>query len=79
MTKAYFEPIHLKTYYKKEFGCKTGDLPITEDIADKVLSLPIYPTLNNKEIDYICNSIKEVFWWKMQNNNLKKCSEIKKY
>jgi dTDP-4-amino-4,6-dideoxygalactose transaminase len=61
MTKVYFEPIHLKTFYRKEFGCQTGDLPITEEIAGKVLSLPIYPTLNNKEIDYICDRIKEVF------------------
>jgi len=59
MTKVYFEPIHLKTFYKQEFGHKSGDLPITEEIADKVLSLPIYPTLGNKEIDYIYNSIKE--------------------
>ena len=61
MTKVYFEPIHLKTVYRKEFGCKKGDLPKTEEIAGKVLSLPIYPTLNNKEIDYICDRIKEVF------------------
>ena len=26
MTKVYFEPIHLKTVYRKEFGCKKGEL-----------------------------------------------------
>jgi len=61
MTKIYFEPVHLKTYYKKEFNYKKGDLPVTEDLAGKVLTLPLYPTLTKKEIDYIVNNIKKNF------------------
>ena len=61
MTKVYFEPIHLKTFYKKEFGYKRGDLPMTEEISEKVLTLPLYPTLAKKEIDYIIKNIKNFF------------------
>jgi len=60
MTKVYFEPLHLKKYFRKTFNCKLGDLPTTEEISKKVLTLPIYPSLKNKEINYIVDSIKNV-------------------
>ncbi len=59
MTKIYFEPIHLKTYYSKELHYKTADLPITEEIAQKVLTLPLYPSLTKKEMDHIISMIKK--------------------
>jgi len=61
MTKVYFEPIHLKTFYKKKLNYKEGDLPETEGISKKVLTLPLYPTLTNKEIDCIVNEIKNYY------------------
>ena len=59
MTKVYFEPIHLKTFYTKEFHYKKNDLPITEEIAQKVLTLPLYPSLTKKEMDYIISTIEK--------------------
>lgn len=58
MTKVYFEPIHLKTFYKTHFKCKPGDLPKTEQIANKILTLPLYPTLTDNEIESITDTIK---------------------
>lgn len=57
MTKVYFSPIHLTTFYKEQFHYKKGYLPITEEISEKVLTLPLYPALTIKEIDYISNTI----------------------
>ena len=59
MTKVYFEPIHLKTYYKKEFHCKKGDLPVTEKMSETLLTLPLYPTLTKKEMDYMITMIEK--------------------
>ena len=59
MTKVYFEPIHLKTFYIKEFNYKKNDLPVTEEMAEKVLTLPLYPSLTKKEIDYIISVIEK--------------------
>ncbi len=58
ITKIYFDPIHLKTLYKKQFNYKKGDLAKTENISQKVLTLPLYPTLSNKEMDYVIRKIK---------------------
>jgi perosamine synthetase len=57
MTKVYFEPIHLKTFYKKEFHTKKGDLPVTEAMSETLLTLPLYPTLRKKEMDYMITMI----------------------
>jgi len=57
-SKIYFEPVHLSLFYKKNFGYKKGLLPKTEEISKKVLSLPIYPTLSEKQIDHILKTLK---------------------
>jgi len=59
MTKIYFEPIHLKTFYTKEFNYKKNDLPVTEKMAEKVLTLPLYPSLTKKEMEYIISAIEK--------------------
>lgn len=53
MTRIYFHPVHLTGFYRREFGCRQGDLPVTEKIASEVLSLPMHPTLTGQEINYI--------------------------
>ena len=59
MTKVYFKPIHLTKFYREQFGYKGGELPVTEKISKEVLSLPLYPTMTEEEINYIVSSIKE--------------------
>jgi len=61
MTKIYFPPVHLTNFYRNKLGYKGGELPITEKIASQVLSLPMYPTLTEEEIDYIAESINNFF------------------
>ena len=60
-TKVYFHPIHLTAFYKNKFGYQKGDLPITEQISEQVLTLPIYPSLTKPEMDYIANNIKSFY------------------
>lgn len=52
----YPVPIHLQKCYSY-LGYKKGDFPIAERLADKILSLPIYPELKDKEIFYIIDQI----------------------
>lgn len=57
MTKVYFPPVHLTSFYMNElkYECK---LPVTEEISCQILSLPMYPTLTTKEIDYVIDQVK---------------------
>ena len=59
--KVYFDPVHLSLFYRREFGYKGGELPVTERISREVLTLPMYPGLTKAEMDYIVVKIKEFF------------------
>ncbi|HKO97213.1 MAG TPA: DegT/DnrJ/EryC1/StrS family aminotransferase [Pyrinomonadaceae bacterium] len=51
-------PVHLQRAYL-DLGYKPGDLPITERLCREMLSLPMYPELENEEISHIISSVKE--------------------
>jgi dTDP-4-amino-4,6-dideoxygalactose transaminase len=53
----YPVPPHLQVAYK-HLGYKIGDFPIAEGIANNCLSLPIYPGLGHKELEYITEKIR---------------------
>lgn len=61
VAKIYFDPIHLTNFYKKTFNYRRDDLPITEKISDQVLTLPMYPHLTKKEMDYLIKEIKNFY------------------
>jgi len=53
-TGRYYQPMHLKS---PELG-KTN-LPITEEIGSKIISLPIYEDMKKKDVDYIHDSLRK--------------------
>ncbi len=59
-TKVYFYPVHQTHFYKNELNCRSM-LPVTEEMAGQVLTLPMYPSLTIEEIDYIAEKTKEFF------------------
>jgi perosamine synthetase len=60
MAKVYFPPVHLSHFYKNVLKISPS-LPVTEDLASRVLTLPMYPNLTHGDMDYIVNSIKEFY------------------
>ena len=60
-SKVYFYPIHLTDFYKNKFGTKSGMLPVTEKIADQVLTLPLYPNMTIEEKNLLIESIDMFF------------------
>jgi len=57
--QVHYIPVHLQPYYKSNYGFEEGDFPIAESFYKKEVSLPIYPLLDNHDIDYIIEKIKE--------------------
>jgi len=49
-------PVHKQKAYLDSGG--DAQLPVTEKMCGEILSLPIYPSLKNKELEYIANTIK---------------------
>ena len=58
-TVVYYKfPIHLMKAFKY-LGHKIGDFPVSESLSNNILSLPMHPYLNEKEINLIINSIRK--------------------
>jgi len=50
-------PVHLQPYYKK-YGYQKNDLPVTEKVAQSIITLPLYPQMTKKDLDYIIYHLK---------------------
>ena len=58
--KNYFPPIHLEPFYKEMFGYKEGDFPVVEATSKSTIALPFYNNLEEKEVSYICDNLKQI-------------------
>jgi len=56
----YFTPIHLQPFYRKRFGYKPGDFPITEGVSSRTIALPFFNEITEEEMDYVVGHFKEV-------------------
>lgn len=50
-----YRPNHLLTYFKSGYP-----LPVTEDVYNKVISLPMHPELTDEQVQEICGIINDV-------------------
>ena len=58
-TSVHYKPLHRMTYYRERYGLKPEQFPNAERHWRGVVSLPIYPSLTNRELEYICGIIRE--------------------
>lgn len=55
-SQVHYYPVYLQPYYR-DLGFKAGLCPIAEDYYSRCLSIPIFPTLVDKDIDKIIELI----------------------
>jgi len=52
----YVPPLHLQPVYRNQ-GCDVGDFPITERVANELLTLPMYPELTEGQLQEISEAL----------------------
>ena len=57
--KPYFTPIHLQKFYKKMFGYKIGDYPVTEYVGSGTISIPFFTNITIKQQRNVAKKIKD--------------------
>jgi dTDP-4-amino-4,6-dideoxygalactose transaminase len=62
-------PVHLQKAYE-DLGYAPGDLPITESLADRFLSLPIYPELRPEQVVEIVSELDTALQIEADQNEL---------
>jgi UDP-4-amino-4,6-dideoxy-N-acetyl-beta-L-altrosamine transaminase len=58
--QVHYIPTHLMPYYQN-LGSKKGDFPNTEKYYSHCLSLPMFPTLKEKEQEYVIDKINSFY------------------
>ncbi|PIE32001.1 erythromycin biosynthesis sensory transduction protein eryC1 [candidate division KSB3 bacterium] len=53
-------PVHLQKAYA-DLGYTRGAFPVTEGVADNILSLPMYPQLRDDEISQVIDEVRRFF------------------
>jgi len=60
-TGFHYDAVHSFSYYRDNFGYKKGDFPNTESIAERIVSLPLFPSMTDNEFDRVIEAMKKVF------------------
>jgi len=58
-TRINFPSMHLQPAYIEKFGDTKGSLPISEDISERILGLPIFTNMTQTDQELIVNTIKQ--------------------
>jgi dTDP-4-amino-4,6-dideoxygalactose transaminase len=54
----YPVPLHLQPCFS-HLGYRAGSLPVTEEIASRILSLPVHPMLTQEDLEYVASTIRQ--------------------
>jgi dTDP-4-amino-4,6-dideoxygalactose transaminase len=53
----YPVPLHLQNCFKY-LDYKKGDFPVSEELAETGLSLPMYPEMSDEQVEYVCGVVR---------------------
>src|SRR5207245_8920131 len=55
----YPTPVHLQRAYRF-LGYQAGDFPVSEQLAENILSLPFHPELGETQMAYVADCLRRV-------------------
>jgi dTDP-4-amino-4,6-dideoxygalactose transaminase len=59
-TSVHYKPLHRMTYYRTRYGLDASAFPEAERIWRGCLSLPIYPSLTDDDLECVCSTLWEL-------------------
>ena len=59
-SKPYLPAIHLMSYYREVFGHRPGEFPVCEDVAERSLALPFFPSLSEGQVERVAAALSTV-------------------
>jgi dTDP-4-amino-4,6-dideoxygalactose transaminase len=59
-TAVHFIPLHLFSYYQKRWGYRPGQFPVAEGYFNRCLSLPLYPTMADEDVETVIEALQEI-------------------
>lgn len=59
-TGVHYLPLHLLSYYKTKYSLRVNDFPVALRSFQQVLSLPIYASMSDEEVQTVISKIKQI-------------------
>jgi perosamine synthetase len=56
----HYIPAHLHPFYQERFGGRSGICPVAEEAYERILSLPIYPTMEDRDVRKVVETVWRV-------------------
>ena len=58
-TSVHFKPVHTMTYYEEHLPQNAVPLPHAEAFYQTIISLPLYPSMGEEDVQYVIESVRE--------------------
>ena len=59
-TQVLYIPVYLQPWYRRTYGYAPGKCPNAEEFYIRALSLPLYPTMNDVDVEKVVASVKNL-------------------
>jgi dTDP-4-amino-4,6-dideoxygalactose transaminase len=56
----HYIPLHFLSYYKNKYSLKINNFPTALTCYQQFMSLPIYPSMSDKEVAFVIKKVKSV-------------------
>jgi len=60
-TSVHYIPVHMHSYYVKKYDWQPKEFPVAQQLSETVISLPLYPALQDREVTYIIDHILQLW------------------
>jgi perosamine synthetase len=54
----HYRPVHLFSYYQRKFGTSKGSCPVAEEAYEEILSLPIFPKMDDRDVSRVVEALR---------------------
>ena len=56
----HWRPLHLHPYYQETYGWRPEDFPVATALWQRLISLPLFPTMTPDEVQYVMHILKGI-------------------
>jgi perosamine synthetase len=56
----HYVPVHLHPFYRRRFGTGPGLCPVAEQAYDRLLSLPMYPSMRDSDVEAVIAAVRSL-------------------
>ena len=56
----HYIPVHIHPYYRDRFGYAGGEFPVAEDAYERLISLPMFHGMNDRDVEDVIQAVSKV-------------------